>query len=99
MHIINDIWQPATVGVLTAYTYAQEVRDGLPANVFELLLGNAGTLVLSLIVGYWLYRANQQQRERIDKMQASEIANRDAEIQRLRDENARLMMESRGIKR
>lgn len=96
MHIINDIWQPATVGVLTVYTYAQEVREGLPANVFELLLGNAGTLVLSLIVGYWLYRANQQQRERIDKLQADQLAAKDIEIQRLREEISRHWIESHG---
>lgn len=93
MHILNDIWQPATVGVLTAYTYAQEVREGLPANVFDLLLGNVGTLVLSLIVGYWLYRANQHQRERIDKLQADQLAAKDAEIQRLRDEVSRLWID------
>lgn len=96
MHIVNDIGQPALVGLLAAYTYAQEAADALPGNVFDLLLGNVGTLVLSLIVGYWLYRANQAQRERIDKIQSEALAAKDAEIASLRGEISRLWQEVHG---
>jgi hypothetical protein len=81
------------VGILAVYSYAQQAAEGLPANVFELLLGNVGTLVLSLIVGYWLYRANQHQRERIERMQAAALEERDRRIQFLETENARLWQE------
>jgi cell division protein FtsB len=84
------------VGILAVYSYAQQAAEGLPANVFELLLGNVGTLVLSLIVGYWLYRANQQQRARIEKMQDDALAAKTAEINRLEQENARLWQEVHG---
>ena len=90
MHIVQDIAPGAMILLLGIYAYIQQVIDGLPGNVFDLLLGNAGTLVLSLIVGYWLYKANQRKEERIERQQAAALADRDKIIARLETENARL---------
>lgn len=74
MTIVNDLGAPALVGVLATYSYIQQSITDLPGNVFELLLGNVGTLVLSLIVGYWLYRANQRKDARIEAQHAAALS-------------------------
>ena len=94
------------VGVVAVYSYIQQATETLPGNVFELLLGNVGTLVLSLIIGYWLYRANQRKEERIERQQAALIDEKERENERervsndfLRAENARLWQEIHEIKK
>lgn len=93
MHAVQDIAPGAMVGILAAYKLLQEASDAIPGNLMDLLLGNVGTLVLSLIIGYWLYRANQQQRQRLEAIQEAQVNDLRAQIARLEGERERLMLE------
>jgi hypothetical protein len=99
MQIVNDLGNPALVGVLATYTYIQQAATDLPTNVFELLLGNVGTLVLSLIVGYWLYRANQRKDARIEAQHAAALADLVARLEAVtheRNDYLNELLEERG---
>ena len=93
MQIIDDIAPGAMVGLLAVYTYAQQAMDGLPAGAVDLLLGNVGTLVLALIIGLWLYKANQKQREQLEKTTSDRFADMQARLEQVTRERNEYLAE------
>lgn len=62
------------MGILAVYTYIQQAVQEVPSGLIDLLLGNVGTLVLSLVIGFWLYKANQR-KDRMLEQQTNDLFN------------------------